>query len=250
MKFGIAISESATGKFMNRIALLFLLFVLGWATPISAAEKSLAEINQLSRSEKKAGWKLLFNGQSLDGWRNYKKSEAPKQGWVVESGCLKLLPHGGGGDLITIEQFTDYDLQWEWKIPANANNGLKYLVSEQRTAPGPEYQMIDDAVHEPAKRSTASLYDILPKNKNKPTWIGAWNRSRILVRGNLVEHWLNGEKVLAYKLGSPELKAAIAQSKFKDVADFGYKIKGHILLTDHQDEAWFRNLKIRELTHR
>ncbi|MEO5804382.1 MAG: DUF1080 domain-containing protein [Verrucomicrobiota bacterium] len=205
-------------------------------------------VNRLSAKEREAGWKLLFNGKSLEGWRNYKKPDAPPKGWVVESGYLKLQPKGNGGDIITIEQFTDYDLQWEWRIPAKANNGVKYLVSETRSAPGPEYQMIDDSLETESKRMTASLYDILPPAKDKRVKpFGEWNESRILVRGNHVEHWLNGKKVLAYELGSPELKAAIAQSKFKDVKDFGEKIKGHVLLTDHLDEVWYRNIKIREL---
>ena len=210
-----------------------------------SADKS---INQLSAKEQKAGWKLLFNGKSLDGWRNYKKPDAPQKGWVVENGCLKLQPNGGGGDIITIEQFTNYDLRWEWRIPVKANNGVKYLVSENRSAPGPEYQMIDDSLETESKKMTASLYDILPPAKERQVKLfGEWNESRILVKENHVEHWLNGKKVLSYELASPELKAAIAKSKFKDVKDFGEKIKGHILLTDHHDEVWYRNIKIRKL---
>ncbi len=230
---------------MKSLSVLFSMFVLavtsGCLSPVQETKP-----NELSAAEKKAGWKLLFDGNSLAGWRNYKKPDAPKQGWVVEEGCLKL-KQKGGGDIVTTEKFTDYELRWEWKIPAKSNSGLKYLVSENRSAPGPEYQMIDDAVKEPANRSTASFYDVLPKDKNGSTLIDQWNSSRIVVRGNRVEHWLNGEKVLAYTLGSPELKAALAQSKFKNIPDFGDKIEGHILLTDHNDESWFRNIKIREL---
>lgn len=233
---------------MSRL-FLFVSLLLFAATPrvFSAAAKG----NQLSASEQKAGWKLLFNGKSLEGWRNYKKPEAPTKGWIVENDVLKLQPNGGGGDIITIEQFTDYDLRWEWRMAAKANNGLKYLVSEKRSAPGPEYQMIDDSLETDANRMTASLYDILPpKAERRVKPFGEWNESRILVKGNHVEHWLNGKKVLAYELGSPELKEAIAQSKFKEVKDFGEKIKGHILLTDHHDEVWYRNVKIRELTEK
>ncbi len=205
--------------------------------------------NQLTVAEKKAGWKLLFDGKSLAGWRNYKKPSPPQHGWVIENGCLKLEPNSHAGDIITLEKFNDYDLQWDWKIPAKSNNGVKYLVSEERgNSPGPEYQMIDDAIEIPAKRQTASLYDILPPKNAKPLKpVDQWNHSRILVRGNHVEHWLNGAKVLEYELGSAKLNAAIGQSKFKDVKNFGEKIEGHILLTEHNDEAWFRNIKIREL---
>ena len=136
----------------------------------------------------------MFDGKTLEGWRNYKKPDEPKKGWVVEEGCLRLLKNSGGGDIVTTETFTDYDLRWEWKISERGNNGLKYLVSENRSAPGPEYQMIDDAVAEPANRTTASLYDILPRTKNLPTRINEWNQSRIVVRGNDVEHWFNGKK--------------------------------------------------------
>jgi hypothetical protein len=220
-----------------------------FALTLSAFSAEVLLSNQLSPKEKKAGWKLLFDGKSLTGWRNYKKPDAPKTGWIVEEGCLKHKAHERGGDIITIEKFGDYDFQWDWKIPAKANSGVKYLVIEEHgNTPGPEYQMIDDAIEEPVKRQTASLYDILPPKKDKPLKpVGEWNHSRVLVKGNHVEHWLNGAKALEYEIGSAELKAAIAQSKFKDVENFCEKVKGHILLTDHIDEAWFRNLKIREL---
>jgi len=226
---------------------LFAGFIFALTLSAFCAEEPAA--NQLSAKEKKEGWKLLFDGKSFAGWRNYKKSEAPKIGWVVEDGCLKHKAKERGGDIITLETFTDFDFQWDWKIPAKANSGVKYLVIEEHgNTPGPEYQMIDDAIEEPLKKQTASLYDILPPKKNKPLKaVGEWNHSRILVRKNHVEHWLNGAKVLEYELGSPKLKAAIAQSKFKETDDFCEKIKGHILLTDHVDEAWFRNVKIREL---
>ncbi|HZQ45503.1 MAG TPA: DUF1080 domain-containing protein, partial [Verrucomicrobiae bacterium] len=130
------------------------------------------------------------------------------------------------------------------------NNGIKYLVTETRpSARGHEYQMIDDAIvaGKPVQ-STASFYDVLAPDPKKPLKpVGEWNHSRVLVQGNHVEHWLNGKKVLQYELGSPELKAAIAQSKFKKAPGFGDKIKGPIMLTEHHDAASFRNIKIREL---
>src|SRR6185295_5789055 len=143
--------------------------------------------------------------------------------------------------------------QWEWRIQAKGNNGVKYLVTEERPgAPGPEYQMLDDMDNPDAKvgakRTTASFYDVLPpsadKKLNKP---GEWNSSRLLIQGNHVEHWLNGAKVLEYELGSEAVLAAIQQSKFKNAKGFGTKIKGHLLLTDHKADCWFRNMKIREL---
>ena len=215
----------------------------------SAAEP----VNVLQPDEKVQGWRLLFDGHSLQGWHLYTKKAAPEAGWKVEDGLLKKLAKVRGGDIVTDATFTDFDLTWEWRVAAGGNNGVKYLVTEQRaTAPGHEYQMIDDTGHPDgklgAKRQTASFYDVLPPAADKPLKpVGEWNSSRILVQGNHVEHWLNGAKVLEYELGSEAVMAAVAASKFKNSVGFGTKIKGHIMLTDHQDECWFRNLKIREL---
>jgi hypothetical protein len=203
----------------------------------------------LTPDEQKAGWILLFDGKTTEGWRSFKKQTFPEKGWVVEDGCLKKVAKVPGGDIISVEQFTDFELQWDWKMPPKANNGIKYFITEQRGgAIGHEYQMIDDSGVKVPKHRTASFYDVLPpKNVNlKP--MGEWNHSRIIVKGNQVEHWLNGGKVLEYVLGSPEVLDAVQKSKFNKVEGFGTKITGHILLTDHQDEAWFRNIKIRRLT--
>ena len=220
---------------------------------VAQAPLSAAENTALTADEKATGWKLLFDGTSTKGWRSYKKDSFPSKGWKVEDGLLKKVAGEQGGDIVTEQKFEDFDLRWEWRIAAKGNNGLKYLVTEERPgAPGHEYQMLDDVGHPDgkigAKRQTASFYDVLPpaadKKLNAP---GAWNSSRILMQGQRVEHWLNGAKVLAYELGSEAVKAAVAQSKFKNAAGFGTKIRGHILLTDHGDECWYRNLKIREL---
>jgi len=195
-----------------------------------------------------ADWKPLFDGKTTAGWRGYGRPDFPPKGWVVEDGCLHLIAGGGGGNLITVDQFTDFELQWEWRIGPKGNNGVKYLVTETRpNSPGHEYQMVDDATESGPKHQTASFYDVLPPQRtprvNPP---GSWNQSRLVLRGQQVEHWLNGEKVLTYELGSTEVRAAIAQSKFKDARGFGEKIKGPILLTDHHSETWFRNIRIRE----
>ena len=212
-----------------------------------------AELNQLTSEEKAAGWKLLFNGKSLDGWRQCGKQTPPGEGWKVEDGLLHKLAKVRGGDIITTNTFENFEFFWEWRIAKGGNNGVKYLVTEQRTgAPGHEYQLIDDTGHSDSKlgpkRQTASFYDVLPPMENKPLQpVGEWNSSRVLIKGNHVEHWLNGSKVLAYELGSDEVKKGVAASKFKTAAKFGEKISGHLMLTDHQDEAWFRNVMIREL---
>ena len=142
-------------------------------------------------------------------------------------------------------------MSWEWRIAKNGNNGIKYFITEARKgALGHEYQMLDDDGHPDGKvgahRQTASFYDVLPPAKDKPTKpVGEWNTSRVVVNGNTVQHWLNAAKVLEYELGSDAVKAAVAKSKFNKIGDFGTKVTGHILLTDHNDECWFRNVKLR-----
>lgn len=220
------------------------------AMALSPAVSALADDKAPVQTD---GWQPLFDGKSLTGWRSYRKTNAPQQGWIAEDGILKKVAKVRGGDIVTERKFGDFDLRWEWRIATNGNNGLKYLVTEERTgAPGHEYQMLDDAGHPDGKkgpkRQTASFYDVLPPTRQrhrKPP--GEWNSSRVLVQGNHVEHWLNGDKVLDYELGSDALKAAIANSKFKETKGFGERIQGRILLTDHGDECWFRNLRIREL---
>jgi hypothetical protein len=204
-------------------------------------------------SARSAEWQPLFNGKDLSGWRLYGKQSRPGDGWKVEDGILKKLPKVRGGDIITTNQFTDFEFEWEWRVAPGANNGVKYFVTESRpSAPGHEYQMIDEKGHADAKngakRLTASFYDVLPPAADKPLKpAGEWNTSRIVVLGQRVEHWLNGANVLTYELGSDEVKKGLAASKFKNAPRFGEKIAGHIMLTDHQDEAWFRNLRIREV---
>jgi hypothetical protein len=235
--------------------LLVALFCFGTSMLVSGralATPALDEPNQLTDAEKKAGWKLLFDGKTTQGWRSFKKQSFPQQGWIVEGGWLKKVANVRPGDIISVDRFTDFELEWEWRLAPKANNGLKYFITEERSsAVGHEYQMWDDLDRPIDKSSTAGFYAVLPpldKKTRKPA--GEINRSRILVQGDHVEHWLNGEKVLEYKLGSEEVLAGVAASKFKNVPGFGTKIKGHILLTDHRDEAWYRNIKIRELSER
>lgn len=217
---------------------------------LSLSALHASEPNVLAEEEISEGWRLLFNGKDLDGWEIFGGKGEPGPGWEVSDGLLEKIPGKPGGNIITSEAFTDYDLSWEWRIATKGNNGIKYLVTKARPgAPGPEYQLLDDDAHPDGKagpkRQTASLYDILPPAADKPLKPpGEWNHSRIVVRGNQVEHWLNGAKVLDYELGSEELKAAIADSKFKNEAGFGDKISGHIMITDHADACSFRNIKI------
>jgi hypothetical protein len=220
---------------------------------LTAFSLQAAELNQLSPQEKSAGWKLLFNGKDLNGWRLYGKQDKPGPGWKIEDGVLRKADKVNGGNIITKETFENFEFSWEWKIAPGGNNGIKYLVTEDRpSAPGPEYQMIDDENHPDGRRGplhqTGSFYDVLPPIEGKSLKpVDEWNESKLVIRGNHVEHWLNGIKVLEYELGSDSISEFISRSKFKDAAGFGEKIKGHLMLTDHLDECSYRNLKIREL---
>ncbi len=205
-----------------------------------------------SAADETTGWRSLFDGQSTAQWRGFKKTAFPDKGWVVENGWLHCLGQNGG-DIITREQFDNFEFSWEWRIAPGGNSGVKYFLPENRGgAIGHEYQLIDDERHPDAKIAdgkhlTAGVYDVLKPIGAQPNPPGQINQSRIVVRGNHVEHWLNSKKVLDYECGSPTLKAAVAQSKFKNIRGFGNKIKAHLLLQDHHSEVWFRNLKIREL---
>jgi len=233
------------GNFSSVISAL----TLGCALSLDAAAAG-APPNTLTDDEKAVGWKLLFDGKTLDGWRNYKKPTlAGTNAWTVVDGWIKKIAKERGGDIITADQFDNFELTWEWRLLERGNNGVKYFVVEDRKgAPGHEYQMVDDAATKGPESMTGSFYAVLPRKDHKPIkFFPDSNHSRLVVQGNHVEHWLNGEKVLEYEAGSDEVKANVAKSKFKKTPGFGEKLKGHILLTDHTDECWFRNLKIREL---
>ena len=218
---------------------------------LQSAVGSTPAPNTLTAAEKAAGWQLLFDGQSLDAWRGYKRETLPEAGWEIKDGALRTVAKVKGVELITRKKFNDFEFTWEWRVAPGGNNGVKYLVTEERPqSPGHEYQMIDDAGYSgklSPNHRTADFYDVVPAAADKPLRpAGEWNTSRIVVRGARVEHWLNGKHVLTYELGSAAVKAGVEKSKFKGHPGFGEKIAGHIMLTYHQDECWYRNLKIRE----
>jgi hypothetical protein len=200
-------------------------------------------------------WTPLFDGTSLAGWRGYKKENANDTRWKVDNGMLTLPPNDGkdtrgARDIITTGTYDNFDLRWEWKVAQGANSGVKYFVLEdESSAIGHEYQLIDDERHPDAKigphRQTAAFYDVMPAHDRPLKPAGEWNTSEVRAHGTHVEHWLNGKKVLEYELDSPALREAIAKSKFKDIARFGKPQKGHILVQDHGDQVWFRKIEIR-----
>jgi inosose dehydratase len=204
------------------------------------------------------GWIALFDGTSLDAWRGYRKPDASGTRWKIEDGLLTVQPGDGADtkgalDLISRQTFTRFELAFEWKIAPAGNSGVKYFVLEDTDAAiGHEYQILDDERHPDGKigahRQTAALYDVLPAGDRPLKPAGEFNHSRIVADGKSVEHWLNGARVLRYELGSSGLKSAIVRSKFKDVARFGTLQDGHILLQDHGDRVWYRNIQIRRLT--
>jgi hypothetical protein len=213
--------------------------------------------NTLTAAEQKDGWTLLFDGKSLKGWRGYKKTDASETRWKVDDGFLSLPPAEGNDthgarDIISDGTYEQFDLTWEWRIAQGGNSGVKYFILEDlKDAIGHEYQLIDDERHPDAKigpkRQTAAFYDVLAASNRPMKPAGELNTSRVTVNGKTVEHFLNGTRVLQYELDSPALKAAIAESKFKDVARFGKPQNGHILLQDHGNQVWFRNIKIKRL---
>lgn len=206
--------------------------------------------NTLSAEERAEGWRLLFDGRTTEEWRGYQLDEVP-EGWAVEDGTLARV--GPGGDLITVEQFSDFELSLEWKVEAGGNSGLFFRATEE--APmiyfsAPEVQILDDDGHADGRSpltSAGSNYALHPAPEGVARPAGEWNHFRILVDGARVEQWMNGVHVVTYELWSPEWEALVAESKFAEWPEYGRAERGHIGVQDHGDPVWFRNIKIREL---
>jgi hypothetical protein len=217
--------------------------------------------NVLTADEQDAGWRLLWDGETFQGWRGMGMDDVPHEHWAIVDGTIHKKASGdvpvaadgqpvAGGDLMTLETFDNFDFSFDWKISPAGNSGIKYNVSEdlstshrpRSAALGFEYQVLD------GNRKAAGLYDMIAPNELKRLRpVGEWNQGRIVVQGNHVEHWLNGEKVVEFEIGSPTFDSLLAASKYREIEGFADKRAGHIVLQDHNDDTWYRNLKIREL---
>lgn len=213
---------------------LFLAFVLCVISTVSAQEA-----------------KPLSDGKTFAGWvKADGKPVADDAGWEMVDGVIHR--KGKSGDIFTDKEYANFEFEWDWKISAGGNSGVKYRVTHYgKELLGPEYQMIDDDKHADGKlltHKTACIYDLFPTIENKPVKpVGEWNHSKIVANGGKFEHWLNGSKVAECDTTTPAWKEAVTKSKFKSKPDWALNPKGKIMLQDHGDEVWFRNLTIKEL---
>jgi len=228
------------------------------ATPYEAVIPQYSFLNNsLTGREKAEGWKLLFDGQTGTGWMNARQKTFPEKGWIIRDGALTVDPGtGSGGDIVTTEKFRNFELITDFMYQPGANSGIKYFVDTERdngdySGIGCEYQIIDnrqnpDAIAEiDRNRGLAALYDLLAPVNIRDNGPGMWNRAVIVVRGNIVQHWLNGQLTVEYERGNDEWRKMVAGSKYKEIPGFGETAEGRILLQDHGDTVSFKNIKIR-----
>jgi hypothetical protein len=235
---------------------------------VSSAENTTSVIdsttttsNVLSDQEKSEGWLLLFDGTSATGFRGYGKDSFPDKGWKVTDGVL-MVEHTGteeegfGGDIITKDQFENFEFKVDFKLSPKGNSGLLYRVKEVKDVPawhsGPEYQLLDNDAYRGGdipleKHSTGDNYDLIASTEDAMKPVGEWNEAMIRVQNDKVEHWLNGKKVVEYTIGTPEWKSLVKNSKFANYKDYGITKKGHIGIQDHGHQLWYRNIKVRPL---
>jgi hypothetical protein len=212
-----------------------------------------AQLPSLSKKESRDGWTLLFDGKSFNGWQKANGTPFNGTGWKIENGVMSTTGEGHGGDIVTTKEFSDFDLSLDFKLEKGANSGIKYFLIKN-TSLGCEFQVIDDANHADAKlgingnRTLAALYDLIAPGAGKVAKpLGEWNNIHIKSKGKHVEHWLNGKKVLEFERGSDMFKNAVAGSKFKTEKGFAEAERSPILLQEHGDVIYFRNIKIRNL---
>jgi len=212
---------------------------------------ALAAGLRATASEKDNGWRSLFDGRTTAGWRGFRQQQMPS-GWQVVDGALTRVARAT--DIVTVDEFGDFELTAEWKLPPNGNSGIFYRVTEDDDVMwhvAPEFQLIDNAYDkEPLKpvQLAGANYDLHPPSRDATRPIGSWNEARLLVRGAHVEHWLNGAKVVEYELWTPDWERRVRGSKFRDFPRYARARRGHIGLQEHDARVAFRNIRIRELT--
>lgn len=225
------------------------------------ALQEVAEAPSPTAVDPTEGWEPLFTGNDPNiRWRSVKGDRFPDKGWQVEEGTLTVLPGRKGGDIITREQFSDFELVFDFMLSDSANTGLKYFVAPLKNVKGktvlngPEYQLIDDFKHESVvdnkspETSTGSLYLLFAPEHKVLNKSGEWNQAKIIAKGNHVEHWLNGQRILRYNRGSDIFRQLVGKTKFSEYeVGYGEAESGHILLQDHGDQASFRNIRIKRL---
>ena len=228
--------------------------------PAAGPANSQGTHNTLTPEEMAAGWQLLFDGETTDGWRGYNQPAFPETGWGVDDGDLVVMASDGseeglGGDIVTEAQFSDFELVFDFLVTPVGNSGVFYRVQEHPERSlwqvAPEYQVLDDSAYiamegfDPRTHLTGDNYDLHSAAVRAMNPIGEWNRGRILVDGTRVEHWLNGHKTVEYELFSPEWEARVAESKFAPYPEYARALTGRIALQDHGHELRYRNIKIR-----
>ena len=249
---------------MTKPFLSAILVCLCLTIPAFAASKKEKKLTK--PDDPKGKWLVLFDGTSTENFRSFKGDDFPEKGWSIDGDCLKCeksngRPNGGAGDIVTKHEFGDFDLYWEWKIAPRGNSGVTYFARARDKMThsfysgddgtmwiGHEYQIFDPVAHRSANPNEmpASFYQVVaPKGAvQKP--IDEFNTSRIIVKGNSVQHWLNEVKVVEYLLDSPEILSAVKNTKFRSEKNFGRKVVGPILFQDHGTEVWYRNIRIRK----
>ncbi len=269
-------------KFSNANLTLFTLIVMFFQTGCSdkqstgsenntsdttetAANSTVASeeaVNTLTAKETEEGWTLLFDGNNVDAWRGYNSDSFPNKGWQVKDNLLMVEAtgteeEGYGGDIITRDQYKDFEFKVDFKLSTQGNSGIVYLVKEEENTPSwhnaPEYQLLDNQYYEENgdipmdKHRTGDVYDIYASSEDAMNPVGEWNTAMIRVEDKTVEHWLNGKKLVTYTLQSPEWNEIVANSKFSQYPGFGMAERGHIGLQDHGHQLWYRNIKVRTL---
>ncbi len=261
---------------LGAFALLSSSFILTTAsraeTPAAEKPAEVAPLNGLTAAEKADGWEMLWDGETTNGWRSPKTDAFPKNGWKIDQGILSTLENkgeeaAGGGDIITLKTYSDFELKVDFRFTAGANSGIKIFVQPNispiskagepaavGSAIGLEFQILDDKLHPDAKlghngdRTIGSLYDLIPAPANKKVMlVGQWNHAHIISKGKHVEFYLNGVKTVEFDRGSPDFQAKVAASKYHNIPRFGEWDEGHIMLQEHGNAVSFCNIKLKPL---